>query len=81
MYAHLFLKLNVNESLVSLRTSCLHVLNHVLVCHRKIGLKMEEDLTRDLILGKRCTQHYICDALSGHSLSLLLRGVPVNPRC
>ena len=36
---------------------------------------------RDLILGRRCTQHYTCNALSGHSLSLLLGGVPVNPRC
>ena len=36
---------------------------------------------RDLTLGRRCTQYYTCDALSGHSLSLLLGGVPVNPRC
>ena len=35
---------------------------------------------RDLILGRRCTQHLTSDALSGHSLSLLLGGVPVNPR-
>ena len=34
-------------------------------------------LTRDLIL---CTQHRTCNALSGHSLSLLLGGVPANPR-
>ena len=39
------------------------------------------DVTRDLILGRRCTQHQTCNALSGHSLSLLLGGVPVNPRC
>ena len=36
---------------------------------------------RDLVLGRRCTQHYTCNALSGHSLSVLLGGVPVNPRC
>ena len=36
---------------------------------------------RDLILGRRCTQHQTCNALSGHSLSLLLGGVRVNPRC
>ena len=38
-------------------------------------------LTRDLILGRQGTQHKTCNALSGHSLSLLLGGVPVNPRC
>ena len=37
--------------------------------------------SRDLISGRRCTQHLTCNALSGHSLPLLLGGVPVNPRC
>ena len=36
---------------------------------------------RDLILGKPYTEHQTCDALSGHGLSLLLGGVPVNPMC
>ena len=36
-------------------------------------------VSRDLILGRPCTQHLTCNALSGHSLSLLLGGVPVNP--
>ena len=34
---------------------------------------------RDLILGRRCTQHYTCNALSGHSLSLLLGGGASQP--
>ena len=38
-------------------------------------------VTRDLILRRRCTQHKTCNALSGNSLSLLLGGVSVNPRC
>ena len=39
-----------------------------LVCGRRAA----RGIIRDLILGRRCTYH---------SLSLLLGGVPVNPRC
>ena len=49
-----------------------------------LGRRDTEVRIRDLILGRRCTHHYTCNALSGHSLSLLLGGGgggAVNPRC
>ena len=49
--------------------------NRLLPSHRSAHL------TRDLILRRLYAQRLTCTAQSGHSLSLLLGGVPVNPRC
>ena len=65
-------------------TIYLHYAPHATHVLGKLVVNGDESLWgvgRDLTLGRRYTQHLTCNAVSGHSLSLLLGGMPVNPMC